>query len=214
VPSARGSPTRRRLIALLGGLPAISVTRPAVGVRQPSSRVAASKPITDPIARLFAEFRVMLDRHAVALSGCDRIEAALLAQIGSPRVPLSAGWDGAPRFATNAGTIDDAMPPGRHRRRLQRVLQRRQRRWDEAARGAGLTAAQAREAALDGAVIDLADALLATPARTLDAVVLKLVVLLSTQEPGPSACSLSPWRELRLILVDLRGLAADGGPAP
>ncbi|TXM81378.1 hypothetical protein FV223_29700 [Methylobacterium sp. WL116] len=67
---------------------------------------------------------------------------------------------------------------------------------------------------MDRAVLDGADGLLATPARTHDAVVLKLIVLLSLQEPGPRAGAMSPWRELRLILEDLRGLAAGGGPAP
>ncbi|WP_246689666.1 hypothetical protein [Methylobacterium sp. WL116] len=159
---------------------------------------------------MFAEFQELVDRHEAVLACCDRIEATLLTQMDYPRVPLPPDWDESHRYAGDAGTIARVISSGRHRRRLQRVLQRRQQRWDEAADQAGLTAAQECEVALDRAVLDGADGLLATPARTYDAVVLKLVVLLSTREPGPHAGTTPPWRELRLILVDLRGLADRG----
>ncbi len=186
----------------------------SVGAGLPSLGAASLGPVTDPMARLFAEFRALLDRHETALACCDRLEATLLAQMEYPRVPLPPDWESSRRHAADVLTIVQNIPPGHHQRRLRRVLQRRKRRWDEAARRAGLTDAQSHEAALDAAVLDMANGLLATPARTLNAVVLKLVVLLSTQEPGPSASVTSPWRELRLILQDLRGLAAGGGPAP
>ncbi|KQO66627.1 hypothetical protein ASF18_12920 [Methylobacterium sp. Leaf89] len=205
---ARGSPTRRRLLALLRGLPALG--KEAVGAEQPSSKAAFLDPVADPIQRLFAEFQALLDRHEAALAYCDRIEATLLGQMDHPRVPLPPAWDGARRQAADALTILQAVLPGRQQHRLQRVLQRRQRRWDEAAHNAGLTAALVAEAELDGAVLDKADGLLATPARTLDAVVLKLLVLLSIREPEPVTCGLSQSRELRLILMDLRGLADRG----
>ncbi|WP_246694669.1 hypothetical protein [Methylobacterium sp. WL6] len=179
-----------------------------MGAEQPSSKAASLDPVADPIPRLFAEFHALLDRHEAALARCDRIEATLLDQMDYPRVPLPPDWEGTRRHAADALTIAQAVLPGRHQRRLQRVLERRQRRWDGAAQRTGLIAAQGQQAALDAAVLDRADGLLATPARTLDAVALKLGVLLCTQEPSPSACGLSPWRELRLILVDLRGLAA------
>lgn len=182
----------------------------SVGAGRSSPHAAALGPITDPMPRLFAEFEALLDRHEAALACCDRIEAALLDQMEYPRVPLRPDWDGSPRYAADTLAIAQDVPPGRHRRRLERVLHRRQRRWDAAAHAAGLTAAQVREADLDGAVFDSADGLLATPAWTLDAVVLKLLVLLSTREPGPSACGTSPWRELRPILQDLKRLAGDG----
>ena len=211
-PPARGSPTRRRLLALLGGLPAMG--REAVGAESPFPRATGSAPVTEPIPRVFAELRALLDQHEAALACCDRLEATLLEQMGYPRVPLPPDWDGSQRYAGDAGTIARLVASGLNRRRLQRLLQRRQRRWNEAAHSIGLTAAQVVEAELDGAVLDKAEGLLATPAWTLDAVVLKLVVLLGTQEPGPSASATSPWRELRLILVDLRGLADRGGITP
>ncbi|TXM96837.1 hypothetical protein FV242_32955 [Methylobacterium sp. WL64] len=194
-PPTRGSPTRRRLLALLSGAPGSAL------------EIGGATHRADPMLRLFAEFRVLVDRHAAALAACDRLEAALLTEVGSPRVRLPHGGDGTPRYAADAATIAEAVPPGRLRDRRQWVLRRRQGRWDAAACEAGLTAAQVHEAALDGAALDASDALLTTPAWTREAVVLKLLVLLSTQEPGPSACETSPWRELRLILLDLRGLA-------
>lgn len=206
-PSARGSPTRRRLIALLSGLPVIG--KEVLDAEQPSPQAVSFGPLTDPMPRLFAGFQALLERHEAALADCDRIEAALLAQMDYPRVSLHPEWDGSRRYAADALSIAQEGLPGRHRRHLERVLQRRQRRWDAAAHAAGLTAAQVREVELNGGVLDTANGLLATPAWTLDAVVLKLLVLLSTHEPGPAAAATSPWRELRLILIDLRGLAAN-----
>ena len=178
----------------------------AIGKRDLSQEAAEPDLASDPISQLFSEFQSLLDRHETALAACDRIEARLVEQIGYPRVTLPLDWEGRRRHATDGRTVAETLPPGRHRRRLQRVLQRRQRRWDEAARGAGLTAALLREATLDEAILNHADGLIATPARTLEAVRLKLLVLLTVREPGPSACETTPWRELRLILTDLRGL--------
>ena len=211
-PAIRGSPTRWRLLALLGGLPAMECE--VVGAGRSALGTAGLGFDTDPIRQRIAEFQVLLDRHAAALVHCDRLEAKLIEQMGYPRVPVFTDWEGARRYATDADAIADAVPPGRHRRRLQRVLQRRRQRWDEAAEGAGLTAAKAQEATLDEDILDHADGLLATPAQTIDAVVLKLLVLLSTREPGPSAYGTSPWREVRLILSDLRGLMASRGSPP
>lgn len=211
-PSARGSPTRRRLIALLSSLPVIG--REILGAEQPSPRAVSFRPPTEPMPRLFAGFQGLLERHEAALANCDRIETALLAEMDYPRVSLHPEWDGSRRYAADTLSIVQEGLPSRHRRRLERVLERRQRRWDVAAQTAGLTAAQMHEAALDGAVLGTANGLLATPAWTLDAVVLKLLVLLSTHEPGPAACGTSPWRELRLIFMDLRGLAANSRAHP
>ena len=106
-------------------------------------------------------------------NGAELTVATLTAQIGPPRVALPPDEDGVRRHATDPSTLTEALPLGPHRRRLQRALQRRQRRWDEAARRAGLTGALLSEAAFDEAVLDHADGLIATPARTLDAVVIK-----------------------------------------
>ncbi|WP_244479741.1 hypothetical protein [Methylobacterium sp. Leaf111] len=185
-----------------------------MGPEQPSPQAVSFGPLTDPMPRLFAAFQALLERHEAALADCDRIETALLAQMDYPRVSLRPDWDGSRRYAADALSIAQEGLPGRHRRRLERVLQRRQRRWDAAAHAAGLTAAQAHEVELDGAVLDTADRLLATPAWTLDAVMLKLFVLLSTREPGPHAGATTRWRELRLILMDLQGLATNSASHP
>jgi hypothetical protein len=190
------------------------IGREILGAEQPSPQAVSFGPLTDPMPQLFAAFEALLERHEAALADCDRIETALLAQMDYPRVSLGPEWDGSRRYAADALSIVQEGLPGRHRRRLERVFQRRQRRWDVAAHAAGLTAAQVREAELDGAVLDTADWLLATPAWTLDAVVLKLLVLLSTREFGPAAAATSPWRELRLILMDLQGLAANSASHP
>lgn len=168
--------------------------------------VAGTGTLIDPMPRLFAEFRALLDRHDAALAACDRVEAQLLAHVGFPRVSLPGGADGVRRHAADAATIARAVPPGRCRQRLLHRLHRRQRRWDAAARAAGLPEAELHEATLDGAVLAAADSLLATPGWTCHAVVLKLLVLLAVHAPGSVADEATPWRELRLILADLDSL--------
>ncbi|WP_455964043.1 hypothetical protein [Methylorubrum aminovorans] len=169
-------------------------------MRPPERTRAAGVPV-DPMPRLFAEFRDLLERHAAALATSDRIKAGLIVRVGYPRVTLPRDADGVRRYATDAATVTQAMPPGRGRQRLLHRLAGRQHRWDAAAREAGLLEAQLREAILDGAVLTAADSVLATPAWTYHAVGLKLMVLLSVHAPGPAAEATAPWRELRLILA-------------
>ncbi|SFM11429.1 hypothetical protein [Methylorubrum salsuginis] len=206
-PAPRGSPSRRRLLAILGSLSLIGTQS---GATEPHrTGIADTGTTIDPMPRLFAEFESLLDQHDAALAACDRIEAGLLAGISFPRVRLPGGADGARRYAADFPTIAWAVPPGRCRQRFIQRLHRRQRQWDTAAQEAGLLEAELHEASIDGAVLAAADNLLATPARTCHAVVLKLIVLLSVHAPGPVADTETPWRELRLILADLNGLAAD-----
>ena len=204
VSAAYGSPTRRRLLVLLAGLPAAGMSDTAGG----RTRLPASCP--DPMPRLFAEVRTLLDRHEAALARCDAIEARLAATLGYPRVALPRAATGSLHYAADGLSVVAGVPPGRRRERRLRVLDARQRRWDAAAEAMGLAAAQIEEAALDTAVLTAADDLLAMPARTLRAVVLKLVVLLSLHEPGSAEAECPPWCELRLILHDLDRLAAGG----
>lgn len=207
--SIRGSPTRRRLLALLSHLPITAVQSEAADQRRAGRLDVVVD--ADPMPRLFAEFQALLDRHAAAIVTRDGIEAALVDRIGWPRVALPGGSDSEPRYAAELAEIARAVPPGCRRQRLERRLRRRQRRWDEAAATVGLAEADLQEATLDGAVLAAAQAFLAMPAWTLLALVLKLLVLLSVHAPGPASDDTSPWRELRLILADLSRLAAAEG---
>ena len=204
----RGSPTRRRLLALLSNLPLIALQSSGAEPRRISRADTVSD--ADPMPRLFAEFQTLLERHAAVIVTRDGIEAALIDRIGWPRVALPGGSDSEPRYAAELAEIAQAVPPGRRRQRLVQRLRRCQRRWDEAAATMGLAEADVQEATLDGAVLAAAQALLATPAWTCHAVMLKLLVLLSVHAPGPASDETSPWRELRLILSDLDRLTAEG----
>ncbi|MCJ2100028.1 hypothetical protein [Methylobacterium sp. E-046] len=197
------SPTRRRLFTLMAALPA---AQPQYAAEDDPSWLRHRSGL-DQTLRLFAEVQGRLAEHERALQACDQLEAALVAKFGYPRVRLT-GILGLPdRFAADLETIARLVPPGRRRERLQRVLRRRQARWADAAQACGLTPAQEREDALFRAVRDAADSLYAMPATTLTGLVLKLVVLLSLEEPGEAASAASPWRELRLILLDLSAIA-------
>lgn len=201
--SMRGSPTRRRLLALLSSLPIIAAQPEGAEQRRAGRMDVVTD--ADPMPRLFAEFQALLDRHAAATVTRDGIEAAFVDRIVRPRVALPGGSDSKPRYAAEPAEIARALPPGRHRQRLERRLRRR---WNEAAATVGLAEADLEEATLDGAVLAAAQAFLATPAWTLHALVLKLLVLLSVHAPGPASDDTSPWRELRLILADLSRLTA------
>ena len=207
-PSMQGSPTRRRLLALLSSLPIIIIQSNGAEPRRAGRPDVAVD--ADPMPRLFAEFQALLDRHAAAIVTRDGIEAALVDRIGWPRVALPGGSDSQPRHAAEFAEVARAVPPGRRRQRLVQRLRRCQRRWDDAAATMGLAEADLQEATLDGAVLAAAQALLATPAWTCHAVMLKLLVLLSVHAPGLASDETSPWRELRLILADLDRLTAEG----
>ena len=201
--AAAFSPTRRRLLALIAALPA---AQPPFATAPKPSR-SRSRAAADSTPRLFAEVQVRLAEHERALQACDRLEAALVAEFGYPRVRLP-GTDGLPdRFAADPKTVARHAPPGRRRERLQRVLRRRQERWFDAAQTCGLTQAQEQEEALFRTVRAAADSLYIRPATTLPGLVLKLAVLLSLEEPGTAERDVSPWRELRLILVDRNAIA-------
>ena len=207
--SMRDSPMRRRLLALLSSLPIIAVqSNGAEQCRAVRMDVVVD---ADPMPRLFAEFQALLDRHAAAIVIRDGIEAALIDRIGWPRVALPGGSDSEPRYAAELAEIARTVPPGRRRQRLEQRLRRRQRRWDEATATVGLAEADLQEATLDGALLAAAQALLATPAWTFQALGLKLLVLLSVHAPGSASDETSPWRELRLILADLGRLTASEG---
>ncbi|MEN3212507.1 hypothetical protein PUR23_21105 [Methylorubrum populi] len=196
------------MLALLSNLPLIALQSSGAEPRRISRADTASD--ADPMPRLFAEFQTLLERHAAVIVTRDGIEAALVDRIGWPRVALPGGSDSEPRYAAELAEIAQAVPPGRRRQRLVQRLRRCQRRWDEAAAAMGLAEADVQEATLDGAVLAAAQALLATPAWTCHAVMLKLLVLLSVHAPGPASDETSPWRELRLILSDLDRLTAEG----
>ncbi|MCP1545262.1 hypothetical protein [Methylorubrum extorquens] len=197
------------MLALLSSLPIIAMQSEGAEQRRASQADPVSN--ADPVPRLFAVFQAFLDRHAAAIATRDGIEAALVDRIGWPRVALLGGSDSEPRYPAELAEIARAMPPGRRRQRLEQRLRRRQRRWDEATATVGLAEADLQEATLDGALLAAAQALLATPAWTSQALGLKLLVLLSVHAPGPASDETSPWRELRLILADLGRLTASEG---
>jgi hypothetical protein len=95
--SIQGSPTRRRLLALLSSLPIIVIQ--SSGAEQPSESRVDHVSNADSVPRLFAEFQALLDRHTAAIVTRDSIEAALVSRIGWPRVALPGGSESEPRYA-------------------------------------------------------------------------------------------------------------------
>lgn len=206
VAHAARSPTRRRLLTLLASLPAAAARNPAMsGSAEATLCGFPSESITD----LFIAFEALLAKHEAALWRCDRREAWLQSELDYPRVLLPTPAGAPIRYAADAETVAQHMPPGRRRYRLQQVLRRRQQAWERGARACGLTRAQEQEAALAEAVRAAAATLLATPATTLTGIRLKLLVLLATQDPDEAFRDVSPWRDLHLILADVSALVVE-----
>lgn len=202
IPPAR-IPTRRSRLALLACVPVCTASDKATLL---AGRASEGESRQDTIADLFVTFEHLLTRHEAALWRCDRLEAWLLAELDLPRVRLPTPTGLQERYAADLNTIAQHVPPGRRRYRLQQVLLRRQGAWARGSNACGLTRAQEQEAALDAAVDQAAAALLATPARTLDDIRTKLIVLLIMDEPGEAFQDSSPWRDLQLLLRDLDAL--------
>lgn len=113
----QGSPTRRRLLALLSSLPIIAVQSKGAEQRRAGRMDVVVD--ADPMPRLFAEFQALLDRHAAAIVTRYGIEAALIDRIGWPRVALPGGSDSEPRCAAELAEIARAVAPGCRRQRLE-----------------------------------------------------------------------------------------------
>lgn len=195
------SPTRRTLLTLLAAVPILPAGTPG--------STGTSGTDADPLFRLFGQFEAITAAHERALARIDRLEARLVAEVGYPRVRLPSSPGQSARYAADPWSIDRAMLPRRHARRLKRQLRRRQHTYNATALDLGLTDAIRHEEQVAGAVRAIGAVLLATPATNPRAVSLKLLVLLALHQPGPAFADAPPWWELRLILADVTRLAVD-----
>lgn len=198
---AGGIPTRRDLLSLVS----------TVGFVRGRSADAPAAPLSalpDPdetILVLWRQLDEALARRDRTTAERDRLEAALVKQIGYPRVRLPTRPGAAPAYAADAWTIDRHFGPGRRRlrQRLRRQLRQRQRAWDDAAHGTGLAQTIVDGDAAHAVVSTATAALLATPARTIAGLRIKLAVVIATGEPGPAYRDTFPWLQLRQLLADL-----------
>lgn len=131
-----------------------------------------------PVTRAFVRVEAALDAYMAAL---DRIEDAVVAAHGYPRVPLpNTGSPSA--YAADATIITHRLGPGPAARRLAAELRRRQATFARAARTAGFDRALAREAR---AAEDLSTAtadLLRASSQTHADLAQKLTVLIAAGE--------------------------------
>lgn len=199
---AGATPTRRALLGLLGA--------PFV-----ASPTAATASLDEAHLRLWLSLDVALRQRDQALARRDRLEAALVRQIGHPRVRLPTGPGKPARYAADLSSIDRALGPDRRhlRRQFAAQLQQHQRAWDRAAEACGLTQALADEDAAFMTVEQATAALLRTPAISFADIRLKLAVLVATHAPGPALHDASPWRELHQLLADLDQLGCSAADA-
>ena len=147
-----------------------------------------------PVERALGRRRAALDAHEAALVALDHLEEALVVAHGHPQVPLPGTARGAaPVHASGTATIDRRLGPGPEGRRLKVKLRRRQGIYRQAAAGAGLTAAQAREAAAARELAGASAAVLTVPAFAVADLRVKLAFLIAAGEPGPADASAFPW---------------------
>ena len=126
-----------------------------------------------------------LAAHEAVLVEFDRLEKAVLAAHGYPRVSLPAD-PARPglTYAADPTTIERRLGHGLHARRLKAELRRRQAVVPEAAASADLSAGRAREAVAARALGGAGAALLITPCRTVLDLRLKLAAVTAAGEAG------------------------------
>ena len=159
-----------------------------------------------PVRRRFVELIALLDAQTTTLAELDRTEAALVGQLGYPRVELPARPSGASTSAADLSTIRRHLEPGPAARRASTQLRRRQRRFAQAAETAGMPALRARERDLATRISATTAALLLVPTTTPSDLMVKVALLIAMSEPGPAEGSAFPGAYLRAILVDLDGI--------
>jgi hypothetical protein len=163
-----------------------------------------------PVERVLGHLHAALDAHEAALVALDHLEEALVAAHGLPRVPIpGTGRGAAPEHVYDHGTIDRRLGPGPEGRRLKAELRRRQNVFRQAATGAGLAAAQAREAAAARELAGAGSAVLAAPACAIADLSVKLAVLIASGESGPATSGAFPWWCLRVQQADTALLVND-----
>ncbi|PXW59090.1 hypothetical protein BY998_1117 [Methylobacterium sp. B4] len=159
---------------------------------------------TTPVERALRDLLDALAAHEAALAGLDRLEEAVVAAHGYPRVPLP-GDPARPglAYAADPTTIERHLGHGSLGRRLKAELRRRQAVVREAAAAAGLPAARAREAVTARALGAAGTALLIAPCQTVQDLRLKLTVVIAAGEAGPDDATAFPWWCLRVLAVDI-----------
>lgn len=166
-----------------------------------------------PVGRALDRLHAVLNAHEAEFAAHDRLEEALVAAQGYPRVPLPGPVrGGALELASDPATIDRRLGPGPENRRLKAELRRRQRVFQQAAAEAGLAAAQAREAVAASELAGAGAAVLAAPASSVADLSLKLAVSIAAGAPGPAAAGAFPWWCLRILQAYTTLLASNAAP--
>lgn len=155
-----------------------------------------------PVTRAFVRLEVALDAYAVALAVLDRIEEAVVAAHGYPRVPLPDAGS-SPAYAADTATIRRRLGPGPASRRLAAELRRRQATFARAAEAAGLDTARAVEGRAAKDLSTAATDLLLAPAEARADLALKLAVLIAAGEVTAEDALAFPWAYLRTLLTEM-----------
>lgn len=186
-------PTRRALLALL---PAPLLD--GKGLTQKDTRFEAG----------WEDLMVAIRCQDQAILHRDDLEQELLCGLEALG-PLSAS-------STTTTPTDDAPPArvqgfisiGEALATLMATLADHHAVWEQGAALIGLSDAEAAQAVASSNVKGAALRLMRQPVHNLAHLRLKLVALLAVHEPGPSSREETPWREIRLILLDLDDLCS------
>lgn len=176
----------------------LTALRPTPATTGPDSE----EPTT--VTRSFVRVEAALEAHLAALATLDRIEEAVVAAHGYPRVPLP-NRSGKPDYAADAATITRRLGPGPTARQLTAELHRRQATFVQAAAAAGMGTARAQEARTARELSDAASHLLLATAEARADLALKLAVLIAAGEATADDALAFPWLHLRALHADLVG---------
>ena len=181
----------------------------AVPFQATGARAWAHKPSSDPALALWQDWQAAHHQTDRLCQEQQRLEAMLMRVIGFPRVEIDLPDDDMTVTISHDGEIEELLDgdPSLAKRCAQaRVeLAAQQARWAEADSAIGYSAARRDELAAADHAQRLVEALAQAPATTLAGVAGKLDMILREGQSSED-CEEFPWRELRLVLIDLQRL--------
>lgn len=200
--------TRRRLLSTSAAWLTAQAGNVNAAPQPENSRVDR----VDPTLTLWQEWRAAHEQVEKFCRRQQRIETALIAAVGFPRVDIAVPDQECVVAAFSVKEIDhrfgDAPENGDAKMRAKAVFAERQAAWDSLDEGLGYSRAkQAEEAAFAMRAERLA-VLFLQPAHSVAGAAAKLHALVAMGEDSPG--NEFPWPQIRDVMTDLLSLGSDG----
>lgn len=179
----------------------------AVPFQTTSARAWADMPGSDPALTLWLEWQTAHLQTDKLCQEQQHLEAMLMRVVGFPRVEIDLPDDDMTVSVSHDSDIEELLDGDPALAELcaqaKVELAAQQARWAEADAAIGYSAARRDELATADHTQRLVEALAQAPAITLAGVAGKLDMILREGQSSED-CEEFPWREIRLVLIDLQ----------